>query len=167
MQKIMMLLMALIMAGCGLNDPDVRNTRQRFFAESDPFFDSYKDSFEADHSYYAGYEINTESVYINFAEDSFFDTLEIGTCYFVSGTQSGREILIRESYWNSMSNSCREFLVYHELAHCALDQTHRSEYPSVMNENIGYCSYYYSYRESFVSEMFLQDEDSINILESL
>jgi hypothetical protein len=46
----------------------------------------------------------------------------LGTCVYAAK----RFVLINEQYWNSSTtnNTQREYIVFHELGHCALDRTH-------------------------------------------
>lgn len=135
---IILILFMTVLVGCG-KDPDVRSTRNRFFPESDNYFDSIRSDFEHDYLLVTSSQIDTNNVFINFADDSLFEGREIGTCYFIKGNNTGREILIKKSYWEGMTPACQYFLIYHELGHCALDEDHQDNYPSIMNSDIRYC----------------------------
>ena len=88
----------------------------------------------------------------------------MGTCYYIRGVSWGREIVVKESYWATASESCRQYLVFHELGHCALDQRHRDSHRSIMNTYSSYCYELIAKENLYLEELFTQSEDSISDL---
>ena len=93
-------------------------------------------------------------------EEADFATT-VGVCIEYSNGQT--EILIRESSWNTFSNSQREILIFHELGHCHLDRDHKdttyksidlSVMKSLLINQFDYQTYFPEYME----ELFLENE---------
>ena len=82
-----------------------------------PVFTTYVADFEA------LYHGSIGDVPIQFGTTTGTDV--IGDCMIwnVSGVKY-REIKISEAYWNAISNSSREALLFHELGHCVLNRDH-------------------------------------------
>ena len=71
-------------------------------------------------------------------------------------------VVISSAYWNTIEGLQREFLVYHELGHCALDREHLDESDenglckSIMYSGGNVCNLNYNRRtkEEYLSELF-------------
>ncbi|MBT8228816.1 MAG: hypothetical protein KJO50_01055, partial [Bacteroidia bacterium] len=86
-----------------------------------------------------------------------------GTCQYGSHIA---HVTIDLSYWNNSSMLTREYVVFHELGHCALGRDHdESSFnngicQSIMNSGLGHCipSYNNQNRERYLDELFLESE---------
>lgn len=164
---ITLILIYLFFTSCGkFFPPDVVERAKPHFKTSDSYFNNYKQDFSEEYNIYTGKTVRT-SVPINFTNDIFFPSnpSSIGVCFSSGGR--GIEILIKESYWKTLSSVCRRLLVYHEMGHCILNQDHRDGYPSVMNSSNGYCELYDKHENMFLEEFFIRSSVAINYLRSL
>lgn len=90
-----------------------------FDKETDPEFYIYVDEFVKDGGL-TGY-----SVPINFGETKPQD---LGVCKMKTyNGNTYRKITINKDRWKYLSLDRRKFLIYHELAHCALGRRHHDE----------------------------------------
>lgn len=84
----------------------------------------------------------------------------VGQC--VTNDDGPDRILIEQDYWKNLSDLQREFLVFHELGHCALGRIHNDEKylngscRSMMHSSAGVCRSTYSdeTRDSYLNELF-------------
>jgi len=165
--SIVLILISLFFTSCGkFLPPDVVERAEPHFKTSDPYFNTYKQDFAEEYNIYTGKSVRT-SVPINFSNDIFFPSnpRSIGVCFSTGGR--GIEILIKESYWRTLSSVCRRQLIYHEMGHCMLNQDHRDGYPSVMNSSNGYCELYDNHENMFLEEFFTRSSVAINYLKSI
>ena len=103
------------------------------------------------------------SVQLGGIDGVFADTLastKAGTCQTLS---TGRyRILVNASYWNQATALEREFVVFHELGHCALKRDHTDAATpsgvcqSIMTSGTGRCKMNYtaSNRSTYLDELF-------------
>lgn len=83
-----------------------------------------------------------------------------GQCSF--NTQRLDEVKISRSYWNSVADIDREYVVFHELGHCVLGLSHDDENNvngvcrSIMQSGKGICKKRYTLanRKEFIDELF-------------
>jgi hypothetical protein len=132
------------------------------FTKSDPQFDVYKRRFEYEHKKYTGTSLDSSSVIINLVNDPNdfcrdCTTPKVGLCKRFRNT---REILIKRSYYSVISPEQKEELMFHELAHCALDWGHRdSRYKGVSVSIMGKSlfsdtAFYKRHRSALLEELF-------------
>ena len=92
------------------------------------------------------------------------NSVKVGVCVkYIDGT---REILIRESSWNSYSSRKQEILIFHELGHCALDRSHDEERykgykvslmsPQLINQ-VDYTDFY----DQYIRELFSSNKSEL------
>lgn len=167
-KNIYIILTILLLQSCGSPfQKDKIIKAKASFQESNPYFDIYKEEFSRIYYEETGETIELESLPINFSESTFENMGNtIGVCHYTqsNGEFRGLEIIIKESNWKLMDNSCRQFLVAHEIGHCALNKDHIDDHPSIMNSKITYCETYLGLARFFNSEFINGDELSINIL---
>ena len=83
-----------------------------------------------------------------------------GTCQYGNHIA---HVSIDRSYWNNASSLLREYVVFHELGHCALYRGHDESSNnngicrSIMNSGLGYCipNYNNTNRNRYLDELFL------------
>lgn len=81
----------------------------------------------------------------------------IGVCWF-NGNR--RVIIIRQDYWDAADAASREMLMFHEIAHCALNMPHdmttdQYGYPvSIMFPSMFPSSLYYNRRSKYLDQLF-------------
>lgn len=83
-----------------------------------------------------------------------------GRCTY--GSHIAPEIIIDEAFWNASSTAYREYVVFHELGHCILEQDHREgclenrTYSSIMRSGLGSCrdNYTAATRQYYLDELF-------------
>lgn len=86
----------------------------------------------------------------------------VGQCSYSPDSDNIREINIDAAYWQTASDSEKEFVVFHELGHCFLerehldDQTNRGRCESMMHSGLGRCRFIYnaSTRSAYLDELF-------------
>lgn len=121
--KYLTTIILLLFVSCGIKPQDVEKTNElRYKLDTDnSIFDTYQLYFENDYYINTGKTIDTSWIRINFDAD-LEGTTKNGVCY--SFSDGKREITIRETAWNLMSEYSRKHLIYHELGHCALNLEH-------------------------------------------
>lgn len=75
----------------------------------------------------------------------------------------GHQILIDPAYWSTASSLAREYVVFHELGHCALGRAHRNDSnangtcASIMQSGSAGCKMVYTSqtRSAYLDELFL------------
>lgn len=128
-----LVLVALILAGCGLlpSNPEV-----------DPAFSILYSQFLMEAVKYHR-ELNLNNLVMKFGP---LDPALAGTC------SNGPTVTIAEDYWHEITAWEKEILIYHELGHCLLGQAHRAN--SIMSSpEINYYSYAW-HRDTYVAELF-------------
>lgn len=120
---------------------------------------SYFDSFEAEAEKY-NYQIDLSTLDL----DAYISNIEIrgtlGQCK--SYSDGSKKVVIDAPYWDSATELEREYLVFHELGHCALNRDHNDGQDgegnclSIMQSGDNACtsSYNYSNRERLLAELF-------------
>lgn len=85
-----------------------------------PFYDSFI-------SYANFYNYPLPDIKIYLAMDNLIasDSHIKGKCV---ETSEGNAVVIDRSFWNTLSDTSKEILVFHELGHCLLNRTHRTLY---------------------------------------
>jgi hypothetical protein len=84
----------------------------------------------------------------------------LGQCK--SYSDGSQQIVVDEQYWNRISNSEREYLVFHELGHCILEREHNDERDengnciSIMQSGNNGCKSVYNdnYKAQLLNELF-------------
>ena len=170
MRRIKHLWILLIFSSCGkIEGIDLDFLKQKpkdanfQFATSNPYFDSYKSQFSQNHYIETGRSIDVSRIRINFVENIETGTSTVGLCY---SWGSKREIVIRQSFWNGVSESYRKALIFHELGHCALNRSHKDEKylgnpVSIMNSYIISGNYFDSYKNALLNELHTNDTREI------
>lgn len=105
-----------------------------------------------------GYPITDEFYQIS-AE---FQTIDDASAQCLSSSGGERTIRVDEDYWNRISLTRREFVVYHELGHCYLGLSHddsadpEGNCTTIMTSGLGGCRNVYSARtrETFLDQLF-------------
>lgn len=86
----------------------------------------------------------------------------IGQCATLSN--GGKEVRVSAKFWDKASDTEKEFLIFHELGHCALLRSHddtadvHGRCMSIMNSGLGKCQSIYNAasRATLLDELFLQ-----------
>jgi hypothetical protein len=68
-----------------------------------------------------------------------------------AGICISKEVMIDPDYWQVCQGYCRELLIYHELGHCTLGQSHRVN--SIMSATLLRTYTYQANREAYVREL--------------
>lgn len=154
----------ILISSCGLpigRDLVVKNKGEvRQFESSNPLFASIVSQFEAAGKQYSGNpNFSAGHVPVNFGntENEAFE----GVCFsYPDGTT---EVIIREAWWNSASQSLKESLLFHELGHCVLNRDHDNETheansytykASLMNSVIVNSNQYNQFKAGYLTELF-------------
>ncbi len=115
---------------------------QMFNTSVDPAFVDYKHRFERHYG-------KPVSVGINFGEMEN----AVGVCYYVTGN-----IEIDKDYWDSVGESAREELIFHELGHCVLNKEHNEYMMGDCPASIMYPELtpgcYDKHKEYYIKELF-------------
>ena len=143
----------------------------RQFSTSNEIFDTYVKKFE-DHAKIKTGNMNYKviDIPINFGDtenDQF-----VGVCFTYSDGK--KEIIIKADWWNRVSTSSKESLIFHELGHCALDRDHNEDVientngevirASIMHPAIVSAQHYSHFYDGYIHELFTSD---IGILSNL
>ena len=125
----------------------------------DSRLDVYFDSFRAEAAK-RGIDIDFEEMEIDGYIQFIRERGVAGQCQtYVDGAT---RVQISPSYWNTATDLEKEFLIFHELGHCALKREHLDEAnedgtcKSMMNSGGQFCDVNYSEstRESYIEELF-------------
>jgi hypothetical protein len=127
MKIIILLTIATITSSCGVLMKDFQqmdDSDPRKYESSDPFFDSFVQSFVEKHKDILGKDINVSDIPINFHE---LPNGTLGVCY--SWSDGRREILINKQAWEYYyyTELDHQLLINHELGHCALNRGHNDK----------------------------------------
>lgn len=142
------------------------------FATSNPIFDKYKRTFEAEYYRHTKTFIFTNDIRINLVKEPNDYTKsdlpnKVGICR--RGVRGEREIFIRSSSYKKYTEAQREELLFHELAHCALGYEHRmvnfkGRTISLMGDRMfSDKNFYQNNREALLRELFTGDVNQIII----
>jgi Zn-dependent protease with chaperone function len=120
--KASLLLSLMLLTSCGnpfaLHKDQHKHTDPRPILTTDPTFIKYIDLFEAEYGKMIG------DIPINFALISKPQTVA-----WCNEWNSGeRNVEVSQPHWNSMSESQKEELIFHELGHCELNLDHDDTY---------------------------------------
>lgn len=162
MKLILVVLSIFTLASCGkiMDEQDAKVSSQYVsaFTSSDPQFDSYKAHFEDNYYAQTGKTISTNNININLTNSIEENESFIAVCIIWGGK---REILIKDSYWNIVSEDTRNSIIHHELGHCALGRSHNNAIDeqtgrplSLMHANIVGGSLFISFFSEYVGELF-------------
>ncbi len=123
----LLLALLFIMTSCGIplplqSDLMIRGeSAVRQFSSTDEAFASYIEEFEQLGKTNSGdVSFTIGDIPVNFGniENENYQ----GVCYtYTDGT---REVIIRQTWWDSHTDDYRRSLIYHELGHCRLDREH-------------------------------------------
>lgn len=110
-----------------------------------------------------GFDIDLVELGISGVIKSIDDLGVAGTCQYGNHIA---HVTIDRSYWNNSSSLNREYVVFHELGHCALGRGHdESSYnngicKSLMNSGLGHCipAYNTQNRERYLDELFHESD---------
>lgn len=132
--------------------------------EHNSFFNTFIESFISESETY-GWSIDQSiigsSLIVNFAVDDLISAY--GVTLTPDGNSDYRVILIHERYWNLFTETKKEMLMYHELAHALLSRDeHVNEFVnhkaiSLLNENVPSQGIYQDLRDSYMNELFTND----------
>lgn len=158
--------LAALISSCGPLMPKSDNVKTpgqntRLHQSSNPVFSSYVSAFEQegrvhlnDNNFTAG------DVPINFGDTKNTNYDAVCNTY----SDSSKEILVDQNWWNSTNETQREIIIFHELGHCRLGRDHDNELYtntigetrkiSVMNGTIPDSQTYQIYREGYLEELF-------------
>ena len=107
-----------------------------------------------------GIEVDFDDLEISAYVENIEKVGTLGQCQqYSDGT---KEVVIDENYWKNLSNSEKEFLVFHELGHCVLGRDHldasdeRGNCISIMQSGEGDCRMRFrrNNREEYLDELF-------------
>jgi hypothetical protein len=156
------------LSSCGLisnfdhQEKGVGYTRQ--FTSTQSGFLSYVSTFEN----YAKIELNNPSFVVSDVPINFGDTENseyVGVCFTYSN--GDKEIIIDKEWWDRVSPTSRESLIFHELGHCALNRAHNNEEiekegkkvrASLMNPGVVSSNDYNSYKPGYLHELYTSDQ---------
>jgi len=85
-----------------------------------PFYDSF-----ISYANFYNYPLPGTKIYLALDDLEASDSHIKGKCI---ETSEGNAVVIDRSYWNTLSDTSKEILVFHELGHCLLNRTHRTLY---------------------------------------
>lgn len=103
----------------------------------------------------AGLENSRRDIAINFDENP--DMGAAGICFW---SENPRRITVNKYYWDTMSDSERKFLIFHELGHCVLNRSHFNSKDaagrpvSIMHGTEPPYWYFEEYYNSYIEELF-------------
>lgn len=146
--------MSLLIFSCSDEENEV-STEAFISSELQPFFNSFE--LEAANR---GIEIDIDEMGIS----GFIENLDgdiAGQCASLSN--GSKEVRIDADYWNISSVLNREFVIFHELGHCALGRAHLDDAErngtcsSIMNSGLSGCRIRYGSgnRNNYLDELFL------------
>lgn len=131
---------------------------------TNPVFSSYIASFEQVGKSETGQtQFSIGDIPVNFGDTEHPDYQ--GVCFSYENGQ--HEVIIRESWWNSASDTYRESLLFHELGHCRLGREHddskistnvQNFKASMMSSVIVSPGEYDKYKAGYWKELFTQSK---------
>ncbi|MBT7609052.1 MAG: hypothetical protein HN576_04810 [Bacteriovoracaceae bacterium] len=151
-----------VLTGFDHQEKGVGYTRQ--FTTTENGFLSYIVTFEN----HAKTELNNPSfvvadIPINFGDTE--NTSYVGVCF--SYSNGDKEIIIDKEWWDSVSPTSRESLIFHELGHCALNRVHNEEEivksgktvrSSIMHPGVVSAIDYNTYKPGYLHELYTSDQ---------
>ena len=167
-----LLALLILSTSCGqiLNDVLKINSDSRANSSSNSVFSTYVAEFESTgKAIYGTSDFSIGDIPINFG-DTTNDAFD-GVCIEYSG--GDKEIIIKESWWNSADTSQRKEMIFHELGHCRLGREHTSETfsnsagqsvkISLMNPEIPASYFYQKYQSGYDQELFTTDNSNLRL----
>ena len=123
-------------------------------------FEKYVAQFEKD-AYNHGKLIIIDDLVIQFGDlkKLYPDKDWVGVCqrYYYN---TANTITIDKAYWDKTSEEGREWLIYHEISHCALNRNHRDDFlpetkcvASIMYHKVRH-ECYYNLKDYYLKELF-------------
>lgn len=108
-----------------------------------------------------GIDIDLKSAEIQGFMENINDLGVVGQC--IESHAEGKRIVIDSDRWRRLTNSQKEFIVFHELGHCYLNRSHTDEKGSdgsclsIMHSSTEACENKYNpaTREDYLDELFL------------
>ena len=169
LQFILLLLLSLnSFSGCGiikgLDNQEKGAGFVRQFSTTDGGFLSYITTFENN----GKIEFNDPTFKVTNVPVNFGDTENpefVGVCFTYSN--GDKEIIIDKQWWDRVSPTSRESLIFHELGHCALNRVHNDEEiekngktvrASIMNPGVVSSMDYNSYKPGYLHELYTNDQ---------
>lgn len=137
----------------------------RQFSTTNNTFQPYVYSFEA----HAKNELNDPNFKVVDVPINFGDTENdqfVGVCFTYSN--GDKEIIIDKEWWDRVSETAKESLLYHELGHCALNRGHNEDTieknnktirASVMHPGVVSTMDYNNYKTGYIHELFTADQN--------
>jgi hypothetical protein len=123
-----------------------------------PEFKHYLHRFSKDYTRFTNKELDTRRITIMFSRS----VEALAVCEKEYLPNSGR-IRVNKDKWFETNEIQREFIIYHELGHCALNiidhnwQMEQMRPKSMMYPNIISSEVYTMYREDYLRQLFLND----------
>ena len=168
--KLSILALLILSTSCGqiLNDVLKKKNESRKNNTSNSIFSSYIEDFESTAKrVYGASSFSIGDIPVNFG-DTTNDEFD-GVCIEYSGGK--KEVIVKESWWNSADSLQRKQMIFHELGHCRLGREHNSETIqtgagetvkiSIMNPVIPASYHYRRYQSGYDEELFTTDKTSL------
>lgn len=166
---ITLFLSIFIVFGCGIPLPIGRDVQMaggvRLYHATDSSFASFTQEFELRGRYfYNDQTFSIGDIPINFGDNDIENPDFKGVCRTYA--DGSKEILIRKSWWNTVSDTFKESLIFHELGHCRLGRDHidliqssggTSYKVSMMHSTIISPNPYTSLRDEYHRELYTRD----------
>ncbi len=152
---ILMSFSLIILQGC------VKNEKESIIeSELQEYFDSFSEEAQI-----RGVDIQFDAIEIAAYIENIERQGTLGQCMTYS--DGSKEVIIDENYWSRISNSEKEFLVFHELGHCVLGREHLDESDnrgnciSIMQSGEGGCraNFRRQNRAEYLDELFEYSND--------
>lgn len=130
--RVTTLLMLLLLLSCQKPEPDPEPAQYSVPAEVEPYVQAFREAARLRNS-----KVATDNLIITFGPVSGEDVC--GQCLLQAGKTPRITLNNNSDCWKAAYPNERECLVFHELGHCLLDRTHRSDkfpkgqYVSLMN----------------------------------
>jgi hypothetical protein len=107
-----------------------------------------------------GLDIDLSSIDLNGYIQNIETRGTLGQCK--SYSDGSKQVIVDEQYWNRISDSEREYLVFHELGHCVLEREHNDGKDengnciSIMQSGNNECKSVYNaeYKTELLNELF-------------
>jgi hypothetical protein len=89
----------------------------------------------------------------------------VGVCF--SYSNGDKEIIIDKQWWDRVSITSRESLIFHELGHCAINRVHNDEEivksgktvrASIMHPGVVSSTDYNAYKTGYIHELYTSDQ---------
>lgn len=140
---IFAVLLVALSSGCGKKEA-ARDTGE---------FESYLNQFEKEFHEYSGFQLAEPSIRIH---RGTLTKSQLAVCRL---NAEGADITVNDMYWDSLSSTHRELVMYHEFGHCLESRKHEDsegdgrKYKSIMNSMPQLLVDYKDHREDYVREL--------------